>query len=511
MEADKKQLQIDKLETGIPGFDVIARGGLPKCRTTLLTGTAGSGKTVFAVQFLAEGIRGHQQNGVFVTFEEPPSDICRNFINQGWDIPKWEAEGRWAFVDVSPRPGQQLVQAGKFDLSALLARIENAVKGVGASRVSLDSLGAIFAQVADRSTLRSELFRITSTLKNMGVTAVLTAERDREGGPLTKCGIEEFIADNVVVMRNLLEKERRRRTLEILKFRGAVHEKGEHPFTIIPGQGIVVIPLSSIELKQTSSDIRIASGNSMLDEMCGGGYFSDSIVMVGGPTGTGKTLMTTEFIRGGVGAGDRCLMLGYEESRDEIFRNAARWGVDLRGMADRETVRVECQYPEVMALEDHLVGIRTLITEFKPDRVVIDSLSAIRRVSTAKSFREFTVGLTAHLKRLDIAAMFTTTTPTLTGPPSTTETEISTIADSIVVLRYVEVHGEMRRGITILKMQGSDHDKDIREYTIDASGMHIGEPFKNISGILTGYTYNLLPTELDRVGALFRGTGSGQN
>lgn len=478
---------VQKLHTGIPGFDLIAAGGLPMGRTTLISGTAGSAKTVFASQFLAEGIMQADEPGVFVTFEEPPEDIRCNIASFGWDVAKWESQGKWAFVDASVQPGQEVVVAGRYDLGGLLARIEHAIKRIGARRVSLDSLGAIFNQFTDTATVRQELFRIATLLKRMGVTALMTAERTQEYGEIARYGVEEFVADNVIILRNVLEEEKRRRTIEILEFRGTTHQKGEYPFTVIPGQGIVVIPLSAIELKQRSSDIRITSGNAELDAMCGGGFFRDSIVLVSGATGTGKTLMVTEFVAGGAASGERCLVFAFEESREQLIRNAIGWGVDFEQMEREGRLKVVCEYPEVMGLEDHLIQMKAIMDEFRPNRLAVDSLSALERVSTLKGFREFVIGLTSFIKEKEVACLFTSTTPSLMGGTSITETHISTITDSIILLRYVELHGEMRRGLTVLKMRGSMHDKSIREFSIDSRGLHIGAPFRDLTGIITGH------------------------
>ncbi len=498
-----EQGAIEKIKTGIPGFDFIANGGLPKGRITLISGTAGSAKTVFAVQFLAEAIRQGNDNGVFVTFEESPADIRRNMLGFGWDIQKWEDEGRWIFVDASPQPGEEAMVVGNYDLGALLARIDHAVQKVGASRVSMDSLGALFTQFADGSTVRSELLRISSALKRMNITAVMTAECATDYGEITRFGVEEFVVDNVIILRNSLEDEKRRRTVEILKFRGTGHQKREFPFTVLSGEGIVVIPLSSIELKQKSSDIRISSGNAELDEMCGGGFFRDSIILASGATGTGKTLLMTEFIAGGVKNGERCLLFAFEESREQLFRNASGWGMDFRKMEDDQMLRVVCEYPETAGLEDHLIRMKAVLEEFKPNRVAVDSLSALERVSTLKGFREFVISLTSHIKHQEIAGLFTATTTSLMGGSSITETHISTITDSIILLRYVEMFGEMKRGLTVLKMRGSMHNKDIREFTIDSNGMHIGAPFRNVIGILAGNPQHLTQEEMGRLDELF--------
>ena len=493
---------IQKLKTGIPSFDVIAKGGLPVNRTTLVSGTAGSGKTVFAMQFLAAGIA-QGEPGVFVTFEESPADIRTNMRSFGWNLEQWEHDGLFTMVDASPDPEVEIIESGTFDLGALLARVQNAVKKIKATRVAVDSLGAVFAQFRDQSIVRRELFRIASALKNMGVTAVLTAERPNDYGPIARYDVEEFIADNVMVLRNVLEDENRRRTIEILKFRGTDHQKGEVPFTIVPGIGFVVIPLSAIELSQKSSDIRISSGNAELDAVCGGGFFRDSVILVSGATGTGKTLTVTQFLAGGAAAGERCLLLAFEESRDQLFRNASGWGVDFGKMEQDGSLKVVCDYPEVAGLEDWLITVQRLIHEFKPKRVALDSLSALERMGSNKAFREFVIGMTSFLKHNEITGLFTSTTPTLMGGSSITESHISTLTDSIILLRYVEVFGEMKRGMTVLKMRGSIHDKDIREFTIDQNGMHLGRPFRHVTGILAGSPVHVSPHQVEHVWSLF--------
>jgi len=495
---------VEKLKTYITGFDGIANDGLPKGRTTLVSGTAGSGKTVFAAQFLSAGILNTDEHGVFVTFEETPDDIRRNKRGFGWDIETWEKEGRWAFVDASPQPDNEAIIVGQYDLGALLARLEHAIKKVGAQRVVLDSLGSIFARFTDATVVRSELFRIATLLRKLEVTAIITAERVEEYGEIARYNVEEFVADNVIVLRNILDDEKRRRTIEILKFRGALHQKGEYPFTILPGRGVVVLPLSSIELKQKSSDARATSGNKEMDELCGGGFFRDSIVLASGATGTGKTLMVTEFMAGGGAGGERCLLFAFEESRDQLMRNARGWGMDLEAMEQAGNLRIVATYPEVAGLDDHLLRIKEMIEEYKPNRIAVDSLSALERVSNPKGFREFVIGLTSFVKEKEVVGLFTSTTPTLMGGSSVTEEHISTITDTIILLRYVETFGEMRRGLTVLKMRGSLHKKEIREFTIDQHGMHIGLPFREVSGVLSGNIMRITTDELQRIRHMFK-------
>ena len=477
---------VPKHRTGIPGFDLISEGGLPRARATLVAGTAGSAKTVFATHFLAAGILQDGEAGVFVTFEDRVEDIRANMLGFGWDIARWEKEGNWIFVDAAPDAEEPTSVVGPFDLSALLSRIERAIRKVDAKRISLDSLNALFVQFPDQPILRAELFRITTKLKQLGVTVLFTGERIEEYGEVTRHGIEEFVADNVIILRNLLDNERRRRTIEILKLRGAPHQRGEFPFTITSRDGIIVIPLSGIELTQTSSSKRITSGVERLDEMCGGGIFRDSILLISGATGTGKTLLVTQFMAGGFDAGERCLLFAFEESKDQLLRNAAAWGFDFEAMEKSGRLRVVNRYPHAMAMEDHLVQMQQVIQDYKPTRVAVDSLSALERVASLRSFREFVISLTSFLKREETAGLFTSTTPSLLGGGSVTEKHISTLTDSIILLRYVESYGEMLRSIVLLKMRGSQHDSSIRQYTIDETGMHIGEPFRDVVGILAG-------------------------
>jgi circadian clock protein KaiC len=486
MNQSTASCSVEKMPTGIPGFDLIAVGGLPIYRTTLVTGTAGSGKSVFAAQFLAEGIKQWDQTGVFVTFEEPPEDIRRNMASLGWDIPTWEAEGKWIFVDASPHYDDVITVTGSYDLGALLARLQYAIRKVQAARVAVDSLGAIFSQFQETRIIRLELLRIATVLKEMRVTSVMTTEREQEYGNIARFGVEEFVADNVVILRNSLDEQIRHRTIEILKFRGTYHHKGEYPFTVVPDEGLVVVPLSAITLDQESTDLRVSSGNTMLDNMCDGGIFRDSIILVSGATGTGKTLMVTEFIAGGITMGERCLLLAFEESREQLYRNAKGWGVNYQEMENSGTLKIISAYPENATLEDHLATIKKQIEVFKPNRLALDSISALERITSSKGFREFVIGIASFVKAHQLAALFTATTPDLIGGSSVTDAHISTLTDSIILLRYVEAEGQIRRAITVLKMRGSMHEKLIREYTIDGQGMHIGEPFGGHINLLSG-------------------------
>ena len=503
-EADVRSVR--RVEVGVPGFDHVAEGGIPEGRSTLLAGTAGCGKTIFGVQFLVEGIRKFDETGVLVTFEELPDEMIRNVDSLGWDVGEFVDTGKLVIVDATSDPGEETIEAGRYDFSAFMARIEHAIRSVSARRVVLDAVGSVFSQFTDAHAVRTELHRVAVGLRRLGVTSIMTVERNEEDGAIARFGVEEFVADNVMILRNRLHGERRRRTLEILKFRGATHQKGEFPFTIDPTDGITVLPLSAIELTQRSSEVRITSGNRELDLICHGGFFRDSVVLVSGATGTGKTLMTTEFLNGGIKSGERVLLLAFEESRHQLFRNARSWGVDYEQAEADGLLRVIARYPETMGLEDHLIRIKRDIDAFQPQRVALDSLSALERVATGRTFREFVIGVTSFVKERELAALFTNTTGVLMGSESVTDSHISTTTDAIILLRYVELHGEIRRGIAVLKMRGSLHDKEIREYFIDGEGMHVSKPFRRVHGILSGVpTYSFYDKERSDLGGMFEG------
>lgn len=504
-QPQEREDKLVKIATGIPGFDTISEGGLPEGRTTLIAGTAGSGKTIFASQFLAEGIK-QGQNGVFVSFEEPPKMLRKNMRGFNWNIAQWEAEGKWYFVDASPLDRDMPLVSGQYDLDPLLSRLSYAIEQVNAKRVAMDSLGAIFSYVPDIGQVRAALFRLAQVIREMNITAILTSERTIDYGQISRYGIEEFVADNVILMRNSLSEEKRRRTIEILKFRGVPHQHGEFPFAIMSERGIVTIPFSTDVLKRQASRNRITSGSHDLDAMCGGGWFEGSIILVSGATGTGKTLMATEFMAGGVKNDEKCLLFAFEESREQILRNALGWGVDFDRMEREGKLKIICRYPELTGLETHFINIKAEIEEFQPQRVAIDSISALERVSTIKSFREFLLTLNTLFKEQGITALGTANTANLIGSESITESNISTNTDLIILLRYVEVYGEIKRGLAVLKMRGSKHDKDIREFYIDEGGMHLGQAFRNVTGILAGNPTFVDADELDRLNDLLSET-----
>lgn len=464
---------IPKVATRIPGFDYVTIGGLPKGRSTLVAGTAGSGKTILCSQFLANGIYDGEP-AVFVSFEERAPRIRENIRSFGWPVEKWEEQGRWAFVDAAPRAEQRLEETGEFSLDALLARIQGATERTGARRVAIDSIGALYPRFLDADRIREELGRLVQLLTEMGITTLITAERRQEYGDVARYGIEEFVPDGVIILRNVLESEHRRRTVEILKLRGTTHHKGEFSFTIRADRGIMVVPLSAIDLDQPAPDRRISSGHPVLDELTGGGFFSTAIVLAAGPSGSGKSCLSAHFAAAATPE-HRTLYLGFEESRLQILRNTRGWGMDFEVLETDGSLRLVARYPEADTLEDHLIHIKDQIDAFQPTRIVIDSLTALERIASDRGYKAFVVALLAYIKGTGATALLTAASPGFGYEGmSITEAHISSLTDTIIALRVSGLKTRIHRSLVVLKMRGSTQHHETRTFSITDSGLVIG-------------------------------------
>ena len=478
---------VAKLRTGITGFDHVAMGGLPAGRATVVAGQAGSAKTVFAGQFLAEGVRAGQP-GVFVSLEEPAADLRANLATLGFAVEQWERAGDWRFVDASPVV-RGSGDVASYSVETLAAQIGHAVDATGAQRLVMDSLNAVLALHEDPGVARQVLRSLIARLRALGLTVVLTVETPGDpGGTLSRYGVEEFVADSVVLLRNVREGSFRRRTVEVLKMRGAMHHKGDVAFTVVPGRGMVVLPVREPNQSANLLDERTDWGDPVLDAMTGGGLFRGSCALVSGPTGTGKTLLATEFLSAGAARGETCVLFAYEETREQVLRNARGWGHDFEAYEQQGLLRIVNLYPEVASLDDHLVELKAVVDQHRPSRLVVDSLSALERLGSASAYRALVIGLTSYVKETGVATVVTASAPDLLGGGSVTESHISGLIDAIVLMRYVEQRSTVRRGLTVLKMRGSAHESTIREFSVDGSGLRVGEPFDDVDGILAGAT-----------------------
>jgi len=487
-----------RISTGIPGLDLVAGGGLPRGRATMVAGTSGSGKTVLGLQFLWAGAQALGEPGVLVTFEERPEDLFANVARFGWDLAALAADGGLAVVDATPEEG--VVEAGAFDFGGLLARIEHALRVTGGRRLLVDAIDAVFSQFSDVSAVRRELQTVIRRLRGHDVTSLITAERIEEYGSVARHAVEEFVADNVIILRNALDQKHRRRSVEVLKLRGFGHNKGEYPFVIAPGRGIEVVPVSAIEIDRPASWERISLGNAELDAMCGGGVYRDSLLLVSGPTGTGKSLLGIQFLIAGVSAGERAILFSFEENPTQIIRNAASWGIDLERASREGNLSIVSRFAERMGLEDLLVAIQADVERHQPQRVIIDSLTALEHSASPRAFRDLVVGIGAFLKARGVGAMLITTPMELMAAGTVSGAELSTMSDAIIMLRYVEVGGELRRAVIVLKVRGTAHDRRLHEYEITDEGMHVLAPIRGVIGMLGGSARTDHPAGLDQSG-----------
>ena len=474
---------LERFPTGISGFEPVSKGGLVRGRASLVVGTSGSGKTLFCMETAFH----HLQAGgkaLVVAFEERPEDVVRNTMGFGWRLDECVADGTLRFLDATFDP-DIVEQSGQFDLGGLGAVLLAEVDDLQPELVILDSTSAILEQYANSPRMRHELVRLTHELTRRGVTLLLTAERLQEYGRITRHGVEDFISDCVVVLRQILEEHRVRRTVQVYKLRGGAHYNDEFPF-VIGEDGLSVLPLSAMRLSQGSLTDRVSVGNQKLDDMFSGGVFANSIILVSGPTGAGKTLIGSQFAAEGCRNGERVLYLGYEESKPQLVQNAGAWGIDFDRWEDEGTLRILCRYPESLGWAEHLRRITREVEEFQPSRIVIDSVSSLERIATKRDFREFIVAMTSMVKSANICTVLTSTTPRLTGGDSITDAHISTITDAILLLRYVELDAELRRGMLVIKMRGSQHDKNVHSYSIDSEGLHVEGPFEEIPGLILG-------------------------
>ena len=450
-------------------------------RSTLISGPAGSGKTLLGVQFVVAGAKTLNEPGVIVTFEESPRGLSDNAAAFGWPVDMLVEEQRIAIVDVSPAPGEVHVESGDFDFAALQARILHAAKRVGGRRILLDAIGTLFAQFSDAGAVRRELFRVLSALRDEGLTVLVTAERPVEHGPIARYGVEEFVTDNVILLRNATKAGRRRRTLEVLKLRGGDHIKGEAPFVVDAEGGVTVLPMVPVAEVESSARL-VSTGVAALDRMLGGGVWQGSVVVVTGTTGAAKSVALSQFIGESDGRG---LLVSFAETRSHLMRNAARWGMDLGDAVEGGRMMLVARQPECASIEEHLLALRRMLAKHKPDRVAIDSVSALQRIAPPQEFRDFAVALINELRNSSATAMLTATRDAReTATPGISALE--ELSDVLLSMLVVEQLGRMHRAVAIRKMRGAAHDRSIREVLVGDQGIEIGDPFHHVQGILEG-------------------------
>jgi circadian clock protein KaiC len=461
---------IRKLPTGVPGLDIITYGGLPQGRTTLVTGRSGAGKSILSLQVACNFARMGLKTLV-LSIEETSEDLVSTADTLGFDLAGRVAEGTVVLADLT-RPMEGPVHvSGNFDVEGLVHFVTDAVKKSGASAVVLDSATALFSPRPPEAHVRSHFFRLVSTFRQLGLTAIITAEAPADYGQLTTLGVEDFVCDTVLVLRNLVDGERRRRSIEVHKYRRSPHYKGEYPCTMTLN-GLTVFPLDSRQRDELSEDSRYPSGVKGLDAMTHGGWLRDSIVLVRGPSGSGKTTLAGMYARAGAMRGERVIYYGFEETKPILLRNFHKVGLPLKELEASGHLRVECRYPEATSPEDLLVEVRAGLASFKPSLIVVDSISSIEHSTSERGFRQFMVGLSALIREHSRSALLIQTIGTFlendVAPPY-----LSTIPDAILLMDYARRPHGLERSMSLLKMRGSEHASEEHRMVIQPGGLQV--------------------------------------
>jgi len=474
--------QLQKTPTGITGLDEITNGGLPKGRPTLLCGDAGSGKTVFSLEFIIKGAMEFNEPGVFVAFEEKSQELAINVASLGFDLNKL-IEDKKVRVDHVQIDRSEIEETGEYDLEGLFIRLGYAIDSIGAKRVVLDTIENLFSGLNNHAILRAELRRLFTWLKDKGVTAVITGEKGE--GKLTRQGLEEYVSDCVIFLDHRIQNQISTRRLRIVKYRGSVHGTNEYPF-LIDEEGISVLPVTSLQLSNEVSSQRVSSGIPSLDEMLGGkGFFKGGSVLVSGTAGSGKTSISASFANAACLRKERCLFFAFEESPQQIIRNMRSINIDLEKYVKSGLLKFSASRPTLYGLEMHLVVIYKLIRQFKPKVVIMDPITNLVTVGDPADVKSILIRLLDFLQKEQITVMFTALT--LNGNrQSQTDEEVSSLVDVWISLQDIEYNGERNHSIYILKSRGMKNSNQVREFVITNDGIHIAEVVLGPEGVLVG-------------------------
>ncbi|RTL63957.1 MAG: circadian clock protein KaiC [Hyphomicrobiales bacterium] len=473
---------IGKSATGIEGLDEITYGGLPAGRPTLLCGSAGCGKTLFSMTFLYNGATQYNEPGLFVAFEEKPEDLVKNVGSLRYDLQRLIAEGKLA-VDHVHVDRNQLEESGDYDLDGLFIRLGFAIDSIGAKRVVIDTIETLFGGLTNEAILRSELRRLFEWLKAKGVTAIITGERG--DGALTRYGLEEYVADCVILLDNRVQEQLSTRRLRIVKYRGSPHGTNEYPF-IIDAEGITVMPITSSGLAHDASTERISSGIADLDEMLEGkGYFKGSSVLISGMAGSGKSTTAAHFADSVCASGQRCIYFAMEESPQQIVRNMRSIGLDLQSWVDNGLLKFVARRPNLYGLETHLASMHREVAEFDPAAVVVDPMSALMAAGLAGDVHAMVLRLVDYLKAKGVTGLFTNLGG-IQAETANTEMQISSLMDAWLLLYNKESNGEHNRQLYLLKSRGMAHSNQVREFLMTRNGIRLREAYIGPDGVLTG-------------------------
>lgn len=481
---DKKipKNELPKTLSGIQGLDEITGGGLPTGRPTLVCGNAGCGKTLFGMEFLVRGATLFNEPGVFMAFEETEKELTDNVASLGFDLDDLVKQKKLV-LDHIHIERSEIQETGEFDLEGLFVRLNYAIDSIGAKRIVLDTLESLFSGFPNVMILRAELRRLFRWLKEKGVTAIITAERGNE--MLTREGLEEYVSDCVIVLDHRITEQTSTRRMRIVKYRGSTHGTNEYPF-LIDEDGFSVLPITSVRLDHSVSTERVSSGVERLDTMLEGkGYYRGSSVMVSGTAGTGKSSLAAHLSNAACQRGEKVLYFALEESQNQIMRNMNSIGINLEPWLKKGLIQFYAKRPTFCGLESYLTEMHKLINKYEPQIVIIDPLSSFIMGSNDLDAKSMITRLIDFLKQKGITGFFTSLT---SGGDSLEHTQIniSSLIDTWLLLREIELSGERNRGLFILKSRGMAHSNQIREFVLTNHGIELLDVYVGQEGVLTG-------------------------
>ena len=491
---------IAKARTGISGFDDLTLGGLPRGRPSLVCGSAGCGKTLFASTFLINGAREEDEPGLFVTFEERAVDIVDNVASLGFGLRDLIARKKIAIEHIAIDPSE-LAEVGDYDLEGLFLRLELAVAEIGAKRIVLDTIESLFSAFQNPAILRAEIRRLFDWLKEKGLTAVITGERG--DGTLTRQGLEEYVSDCVILLDHRVHNQVSTRRLRIVKYRGTAHGTNEYPF-LIGEDGFSVLPVSSLGLGHQVHEERTSTGIPDLDAMLsGGGFHRGSSILLSGVAGSGKSSIAASFCAETCARGERALYFSFEESEQQTVRNMRSIGLDLQPAIDAGLLKTVAARPTFYSLEAHLAVMLREVEKFKPSLVVLDPISAFLDTGEQLEVQSMLLRMIDYLKGHGITGVFTHLAHVQGA--TTTDAGLSSLMDAWILLLNREFNGEFNRELYLLKARGIAHSNQVREFVMSDEGIRLIAPYLGEEGALTGSARRSAEARLRREEGLRRG------
>jgi circadian clock protein KaiC len=473
---------LSKSPTGIQGFDEISGGGLPTGRPTLLCGGAGCGKTLFGMEFLVRGATQFNEPGVFMSFEETIEELTKNVASLGFDLEDL-TRSKKIVLDHVHIERSEIEETGEYDLEGLFIRLNYAIDSIGAKRVVLDTIESLFAGLPNQLILRAELRRLFRWLKEKGVTSIITGERGEE--TLTRQGLEEYVSDCVIMLDHRVTEQTSTRRLRVVKYRGSIHGTNEYPF-LIDENGFSVLPVTSLGLDHIVSNERISSGITALDGMLEGkGYYRGSTVLISGTAGVGKTSIAAHFAEAACKRGERVLYFCFEESPNQMMRNMLSIGIKLETWVGKGLLQFQATRPTLYGLEMHLAVTHKTVNAFKPAVVILDPINTFVIGDKEIEVKRMLMRIVDFLKANQITALFTSLTPN-ESPLESSDVGISSLIDTWLLLRDIELNGERNRGMYVLKSRGMANSNQIREFILTDHGVELLEVYIGTSGVLTG-------------------------